>query len=157
MSNVKKENYSDSLGKLAWLLDASIKVPFTRWRIGLDGLVGLIPGVGDAVAGVASMWIVLAGVRRGAPFTVVLRMLLNVAVETIIGSIPIIGDLFDFVFRANLRNMDLIRQYEKDPSRTHKKSRWGLILTLALLFLVLVLVIWLAFSLLGWVWGLIAA
>lgn len=155
MNELAKENRRDSLGKLAWLLDASIPVPLTRWRIGLDGIIGLIPGVGDVLASTASMWIVLAGVRRGVPLSVVLRMVMNVGLETIIGSIPIIGDLFDFAFRANLRNLALIRQYEENPAKTHKGSRLGMAIAFVFLVLALALIVWLALVLVTLVWDLI--
>lgn len=97
------------LDRLAWWLDAAFQVPGTRWRIGLDGLIGLIPGIGDLIAGGASAWIVAHAVRIGLPWPVVLRMAGNVALESLVGTIPIVGDLFDMGYKANQRNMAIMR------------------------------------------------
>ena len=99
----------ERLRALAYVLDSSIPVPGTGMRIGLDPIIGLIPGIGDAVGGLMSSYIVLQAARMGAPVTVLLRMLLNVAAEAVVGVIPIVGDLFDAGFKANVRNLALLR------------------------------------------------
>jgi hypothetical protein len=98
------------LERLARWLDSSIPVPGTKLSIGVDPILGLIPGIGDALSMVASVYIVAAGARLGAPRRVVWRMSLNVALDAVIGAIPLLGDLFDAAFKANARNVALIRR-----------------------------------------------
>ncbi|QDU65360.1 DUF4112 domain-containing protein [Engelhardtia mirabilis] len=96
------------LRKYARLLDSSVGLPGTRFRVGVDSLVGLIPGVGDAVGMVLSTPILLEAWRLGAPRRVQRRMVANIALESLVGIIPIAGDLFDAWFKANLRNIALL-------------------------------------------------
>ena len=102
---------ADRVERLSYLLDESIRVPGTGMRIGLDGLIGLIPGVGDAASALVSLYLVAEAHRAGATSGLIVRMLGNVAVDGIVGSIPLLGDLFDFGFKANRRNMKLLRQH----------------------------------------------
>ena len=97
-----------TLRRLAWLLDEAFAIPGTNQRVGLDALLGLIPGVGDTLGALLSTYIIIEAARRGASPWTVSRMLGNVALETIIGVVPIAGDLFDVVWKANLRNLDLL-------------------------------------------------
>ncbi len=99
----------ERLERLAYFLDASLDVPFTNFRIGIDSLIGLIPGIGDAASGLISLAIIYRGWRLGVSFPVVVRMLLNLLLDVVVGTIPVAGDLFDMAFKANLRNVDLIR------------------------------------------------
>lgn len=99
-----------SIKKLSWLLDKSIRLP-GGYRIGLDGLIGLIPGVGDVVSGVISGWIIWQARRAGVPRSVMMKMIFNTLLDTLLGSIPIIGDLFDFAFQANSRNIKLLEKH----------------------------------------------
>ncbi|MEM9304423.1 MAG: DUF4112 domain-containing protein [Pseudomonadota bacterium] len=89
--------------RIAWLLDHSIGIPGTRWRIGLDGLIGMVPGYGDVAAGLISAYLIYLSHRLGAPFRLKLKMLWTVLLDVVLGSIPIAGDLFDFAHKANGR------------------------------------------------------
>ncbi|WP_078120494.1 DUF4112 domain-containing protein [Thiosocius teredinicola] len=137
------------LERLAWLLDSSIRVPGTRWRIGLDGLVGLIPGVGDLLAGAASSYILLQAVRLGVPWAVSLRMALNIVLESLVGVIPVFGDLFDFAFKANQRNVQLMLDYFEQPVPTNRRSTTVLVITVLAIVAMLVLIVWLLIALLA--------
>lgn len=106
----KQERALRTLDRVARVLDSCIRIPFTRLRVGLDGLVGLVPVVGDLVSAAFSLYPIVEARRLGMGTPTILRMLANVAVDTIIGAIPIVGDLFDFGFKANLRNVDLLRK-----------------------------------------------
>ncbi|MGI4744799.1 MAG: DUF4112 domain-containing protein [Janthinobacterium lividum] len=94
--------------RLAWLLDAAVKVPGTKFRFGLNTVVGAAPGVGDAAMAAVSLYIVYEAYQLGLPKQQIARMVGNVAVEAVAGSVPILGDLFDAAFKANLRNIALI-------------------------------------------------
>jgi len=94
--------------RLAWLLDSSMRLPGTRFRFGLNSLVGLTPAAGDAAMAAISLYIVYEAYQLGLPKSQLARMLGNVAVETVAGSVPLLGDVFDATFKANLRNIALI-------------------------------------------------
>lgn len=98
----------ERLRRLAWLLDSSIRIPGTRWTVGIDALIGLVPGLGDAVGVLLSSYIVYQAARLGATRGVLARMVLNIAIEGLVGAIPILGDLFDAGFKANQRNIRLL-------------------------------------------------
>ncbi|MDP5290914.1 DUF4112 domain-containing protein [Oceanimonas sp. CHS3-5] len=98
------------LDRLAWLLDSAIRLP-GGFRIGLDGIMGLVPGVGDLAGAALSSYILLQAARMKLPAGVLARMGFNVLLEVLIGSIPILGDLFDFGFKANRRNVRLMGEY----------------------------------------------
>ncbi|GGD17203.1 DUF4112 domain-containing protein [Aquisalinus flavus] len=106
-----KKRRLERLEKLATLLDAQFVIPGTGVRFGLDSLIGLIPGIGDTATGIVSLWIVWQGVRLGVGPGTVIRMLVNVLIDTVIGSIPLLGDIFDVAFKANLANIRLIQRH----------------------------------------------
>ena len=99
----------EGLDNLSHYLDGLFRVPGTGWRFGLDALIGLIPNVGDTLTSFASFYILIAGVRYGVPKITLLRMAFNIGLDYVVGTIPFIGDAFDFVWKANKKNMDLIR------------------------------------------------
>ena len=113
----------DSLRRFAWLLDNSIPIPGTKWKIGLDAIVGLIPGIGDLAGGAASGWFVLQAARLGAPKSVVARMIANVGIEMLVGAVPLLGDLFDAGWKANARNMALVERHVTAPTVARASSR----------------------------------
>ena len=96
------------LRKLAWLLDAQFLLPGTRFRFGINGLLGLAPGAGDVVVGLVSLYIVNEARQLGAPPALLARMLANIGIEVLGGAVPVIGDMFDMAFKANLRNLALL-------------------------------------------------
>jgi hypothetical protein len=103
---------------LAWLMDNSIQVG--PWRIGLDGLVGLLPGAGDLATGAVSMIIILRAAAAGVPRVAVARMVANVAIDSLLGMVPVLGDLFDMAYKSNLRNQRIYYESltgERDPRR----------------------------------------
>lgn len=107
----KQIEIEKSLETLSEYLDGLFRIPGTGWRFGLDSLIGLIPNVGDISTSLVSFYILVAGVRYGVPKITLLRMALNIALDYIIGIIPFIGDAFDFFWKANYRNMELIREH----------------------------------------------
>lgn len=130
--------------RLAWVLDRSI--PLGRWRIGLDPLLGLLPGFGDWIGALLSLYVLYEGVRLGLRGGVLVRMTLNILVETVVGAVPVLGDVFDFAWQANTRNLALIRRHYR-PGLEPRSLAWvgatvavaaALVLALAVGFAILV-------------------
>ncbi|MEZ4433629.1 MAG: DUF4112 domain-containing protein [bacterium] len=117
--------------RLAGLLDDAFTIPGTRLRFGLDGLLGLIPGVGDILGAAFSSFIIALAARAGAPRAVLARMAGNVAIETLVGAIPLIGDLFDFAWKANRRNVELLDRALQNPEKTARRSTGWIIAVFA--------------------------
>ena len=111
------------LRALARMLDSAIPIPGTGIRLGLDSIVGLVPGVGDLAGSVMSGYIVLAAARMGVTPAVVARMILNLGVDTVVGSVPLLGDLFDVGYRANMRNAALLDRHLAEPVAVRRSSR----------------------------------
>jgi hypothetical protein len=103
---------------LAWLMDSSIRVG--PWSVGLDGFVGLIPGIGDMAGAAVSAVIIVRAMQSGIPKSSVIRMVLNVAFDTLGGTVPLFGDIFDFAFKSNMYNLQIYREAirgERQPIR----------------------------------------
>ena len=124
---------------LSRILDTSIGIPGTRFRFGLDALVGLIPGIGDAAGAAMSGWLILQAAQLGAPKSVLLRMVGNVGVETLVGAVPLVGDLFDAVYKANVRNVALLERHLGAPAATRRSSRGVVAGAIGLLVLIVVI------------------
>ena len=126
----------DSLQRLSWLMDDLIRVPGLGWRFGLDAIVGLIPGFGDTATSLVSLYILVAAVRYRVPKVTLLRMGLNIGIDYVVGSLPLVGDLFDAWWKSNQRNVALLGQratVSASEARQGKLSDWlfvGLIILL---------------------------
>lgn len=156
MTNAKNESTRQRLHRLAWVLDNSIPVPgLGGYRIGVDGFIGLIPGIGDAVGALLSSYILAEAVRLGVPKTVLLRMYANMLVDSVVGLIPLAGDVFDVTWKSNLRNVNLLDTYLENPQRTTTSSRWFAVGFMAAVLLLLVVIVVLAMMVLGWVLSLL--
>ena len=139
------------LERLAWLLDSSIPIPGTRFSIGLDALIGLVPFLGDLVGVLLSSSIVGEAARLGASRSVLARMVFNVAVEGLTGLVPLAGDVFDAAWKANQRNVRLLGAWLEHPARAERSSALFVIgLGLALLATAAVPVA-LTYALLRWI------
>jgi len=143
------------LDALAKLMDNQFRIPGTNWRFGLDGIVGLIPYVGDMAGFVVSGFLMRTMVKKGASPLLMLRMMFNYIVDAVVGIVPFVGDLFDFGFKANRRNVNLLKAYYADgkvkPNATRSVAFLGLIFFA--LFIVLIWLVWkLAALVLGWAW-----
>jgi hypothetical protein len=123
---------------LARLLDDLIRIPGTNIGIGLDPIIGLIPGVGDVIGGLMSSYILVVAAQEGVPTSVLMRMLGNIALDSVVGVVPVIGDLFDVGVKSNRRNVDLLERYVAAPTETKRASRGvvALIVLAALLLIV---------------------
>ena len=126
----KQVEIEESLESLSKYLDDWVKIPIVGWRFGLDALVGLVPNVGDTLTSFASFYILIAGVRYGVPKITLLRMAFNIGLDYVVGAIPFLGDAFDFFWKANKQNIDLIRERAtgKDKGTTSDYLFVGLII-----------------------------
>jgi len=106
----KEIEIEESLETLSKYLDGVFRVPGTSWKFGLDALIGLVPNVGDMATSLLSFYILIAGVRYGVPKITLLRMAFNIGLDYVVGAIPFVGDAFDFFWKSNQQNMDLIRE-----------------------------------------------
>jgi hypothetical protein len=134
----KEIEVEESLETLSHYLDGLFRIPGTGWRFGLDSLIGLVPNVGDLSTALVSFYILIAGVRYGVPKITILRMALNIGLDYVVGIIPVFGDAFDFFWKHNKRNMELIRERGTGLG-TGTTSDW-LFVALIMLFLVGLLV-----------------
>lgn len=145
----------EQLHGLARVLDSAFAIPGTRFRFGLDALIGLIPGVGDLIGAGLSAFILVQAARLGVPRSVMLRMGWNVAVETVLGAVPLAGDLFDAAYKANNRNIRLLDRYLATPADTRRASRWVVAGVLGGLLLLVLAVGWALVSILDALGGLV--
>ena len=104
------------------LMDGALPVPGTSFSIGLDPILGLVPGLGDATGAVLSGYLVILAARLGAPAPVIARMVGNVALDAAIGAIPFLGDVYDFFWKSNRRNMNLLERFVEQPAHTTRSS-----------------------------------
>ena len=138
---------------LAWLLDSSIPLPGTNFRIGLEALLGLVPVVGDALGVVLSGYIVHQAARLGVPSAILLRMVMNVAVEGIVGSIPFAGDVFDAAWKANQRNVELLNSYLDRPEKAAAATRTYMLMLVAMMVFLVLAIGLVAYLMVNWVWS----
>lgn len=127
----------ENLDLYAHFLDDCFHIPGTRIRLGLDGLIGFIPGLGDILAGIASSVLILAAWIRGVPYVTLVRMTINVGIEVLIGSVPLFGDIFDIAWKANRRNYRLIVRHLREPHRHTGKDYAFLLLLLGAVLTIL--------------------
>lgn len=133
---------------LAKLLDRAVRIPGTNIAFGLDAILGLIPGGGDIAGAVFSSWLILLGSRMGLPRHVLMRMVANVAIDTIGGTVPIIGDLFDVAWKSNSRNLAILEQFADAPVGSGRLvSKTMVAGALAMVALLVIGGIWLAVTL----------
>jgi hypothetical protein len=142
-----------TLQRLEILLDEAFRIPGTSFRFGIDGIIGLVPGLGDVLAGLLSLIIPLAAWIRGVPYVALVRMAVNLGIGVLIGSIPFLGDIFDIAWKANRRNYLLMQRHLGEPRR-HTWRDWTFLLllgtALAMVFAIPILVVaWLLAWLIG--------
>ncbi|TWT82674.1 hypothetical protein CA13_41370 [Planctomycetes bacterium CA13] len=148
----------DSSPELKWvdsfsrLLDTHFRIPGTRVRFGADFIMGLIPGLGDVVSMGLSGLLIATMAKKGASGRLVVRMLLNVLVDTIVGAVPVLGNVFDLFYKANYRNLELMREYYDEGE--HTGSVWPVIgLVLVVIVVLLAVIAWLLRSIYRSIFG----
>jgi len=125
--NSQGSHVDKSLERLSWLMDDLFRVPVLGWRFGLDALIGLIPGLGDTTTSLVSFYILVAAVRYRVPKVTLLRMGLNIAIDYVVGSLPVVGDLADAWWKSNHMNVDLLRKratVSGEEARSGRISDW---------------------------------
>ena len=151
VQSVESDETRQRLNWLAWLLDSSIPIPGTRFTIGVDALVGIIPVLGDFVGVLLSSYILKEAARLGAPKVVLARMAANVLVEGIVGIIPFAGDVFDAAWKANQRNVRLLNAWLDHPKKTARSSSVFAVVLISAVVALLVLLGVLTFLVLRWI------
>ena len=141
--------------RISRVLDDLIRIPGTRRRVGLDPLVGLLPGVGDWVTLVISLDLVFSAARLGAGAAVLFRMTGNLLIDALVGMVPLLGDLFDFRWKANKRNLILLESLVHDQEGTRRRSAWLIRVILASAVALVAGGIWVGWLVLRWVTGLV--
>ena len=121
MSNEKTPQLR-SLRSISWLFDELVRIPGTKITVGLDALMGLIPGGGDVVGGAISVYALFVARRLGAPTSVILRMAVNILVDAVLGAVPFLGDLFDVSWKANRKNVQVLEEFIASPQRAQRSS-----------------------------------
>jgi Domain of unknown function (DUF4112) len=143
---LRQQNSNEQLDYIASLLDDMWRIPGTKIRFGLDAVIGWVPGIGDALAGVASCFIVFASWRRGVPTVTLTRMVANILLEATVGAIPLVGDIFHVAWKANRRNYRLLTREKQNPGAESRKD-W---MFLAVLLFALLVVIGIPIALFIW-------
>ena len=110
--------------QLAELLDSKFRIPGTNIRFGIDPIIGLIPGAGDVFAGVISLYFLIQAALSGGRVSVLGRMFLNILLDVLIGSVPVLGEAFDIYWKANLRNSRILNELQQHPRKTTSESRF---------------------------------
>lgn len=139
--------------QLAKLLDEAITIPGTKQKIGLDPIIGLVPGGGDTLSMVLSSYIIIEASLLGLPKATLLKMVSNILIDAIVGTVPVVGDLFDVVSKANTRNLKLLDAHVDNPNFKAKLDKWFVLLIALMLFLIVVTfaaIVTIIFSLLKW-------
>ncbi len=146
----KESKQENGISKLtAFLLDDLLKIPGTNRRIGLDPIIGMIPGVGDMLTSGAGLAVLAIAAKKRVPTTIYLKMISNWALNALVGAIPFLGDAFSFWFKSNRRNHELLQAHLKAGVGKKAKGGWGaLVLLVVVAFVVLSIVLLLA----GWLW-----
>jgi hypothetical protein len=121
---------------LAWLLDNSVRVG--PWRVGLDGFLGLVPGIGDMATAALSAIIIARAMQGGVPKSAIMRMLINVGLDTLAGAVPFFGDIFDFAFKSNTYNLQIYRESLRGERRAARD--WGFVILVSMILIVIVLI-----------------
>ena len=143
----------NNLHRLSHVLDNAIPIPGTGYRIGLDPILGLLPGGGDTVAGALGAYIIIESARMGLPRRVVGEMVGNIIFDSVVGIVPVLGDFFDVTWKANVRNMALLEKHLDITSKNQKSDRLFLIgLTLVLAVIVIGFAT-LTVALIRWLWN----
>lgn len=150
---VRLEREAPASAWIAQLMDVAFVIPGTKIRFGLDSLIGLFPGVGDSIGALISSFIIAQGAQLGVPKIILARMGVNVLINTVVGFVPVFGDVFSVFFRSNMRNYDLLRRYAGQRKATGRDWLFvigGLALLLAVLVALFIGALWVIKRIVEW-------
>ena len=144
-----------ALRRFAFWMDEAFTIPGTRFHIGADALLGLIPGIGDIIGGVLSTWIIAGALRHRVPAGVIVRMVFNVVLDLLFGAVPVAGDVFDFLYEENMKNMRLLEKHRdrRRPPRTMAGIAFTITLIVLFILIVATAILVGAIALLLWIAG----
>ena len=144
-----------ALRKFAYYMDEAFTIPGTPFKVGLDALLGLIPWVGDIIGGVMSTWIVIGALRHRVPTRIIGRMVLNIVIDLVFGAVPIAGDVFDFLYEENVKNMRLLEKHRDRRRPPRSTAAIAFVAACIVLFVILmaVLLVSAVIALVLWVIG----
>ena len=145
----KGDDRTATLRRLTWLLDDAIRLPL-GFRMGLDALIGLVPGLGDLVGGAAALYGIGVAWKLGAPGIVLARMVMNASIDAIVGAVPLLGDLWDVGFASHRRNLAILEHWLEVPHAAAKRSKWVLVSAAAALIVTLLAALGLAIWIVVW-------
>lgn len=146
----------DGARRLAHLLDEAFEIPGTGWRIGIDPLVGLFPGLGDLLPSIAGAYVIWVAWRLGAPASLLVRMAANLGIDAAVGAVPLAGDLFDAAWKPSARNVRLAEAWLANPGPARRASRLFVFGLLALVLAAVVGAVVVAWAIVAWAVGAIA-
>lgn len=135
-----------AMRRFAFFMDEAFTIPGTPFKVGADALLGLIPGIGDIIGGVLSTWIVIGALRHRVPAPVILRMILNIGIDLLFGAVPVAGDVFDFLYEENIKNMRLLEKH-RDRKRPPRSTGAIFFVSMLIVLFVLAMAVGLVFAL----------
>lgn len=144
-----------ALRRFAYFMDEALAIKGTPFKVGFDALLGLIPGVGDVIGGVLSSWIVIGALRHRVPGRIILRMMLNIGIDLVFGAVPVAGDIFDFLYEENVKNLRLLEKHRdrRRPPRSYASIAFVAFLLVLLIVAMAVAMIAGVIALVVWIAG----
>ncbi|MGK7899579.1 MAG: DUF4112 domain-containing protein [Xenococcus sp. (in: cyanobacteria)] len=157
LNQLRNPQKINRLRRLSQILDNAISIPGTKYRLGLDPILGLIPGGGDTIAGALGAYIIIEAARMGIPREILWKMVGNLLFDSVAGTVPVVGDLFDVAWKANIRNMTLLEEYFS-ITQEEESPKSNLLFLIGLTVLLLIIVVGFAtltVITLRWLWNLL--
>lgn len=141
-----------ALRRFAYYMDEAFTVPGTNIKVGIDALLGLIPGIGDVIGGVLSTWIVVGALRHRVPARIIMRMIFNIAIDLVFGAVPLAGDVFDFLYEENVKNMRLLEKHRDRRRPPRSTAAIAFVAACIVLFVVAMAVVLVAGAIAAVLW-----